>query len=367
MKKISVLSVLTVLAIPGFATEDVQKLYGTEPDEPLAAECIVAPFVIPEKKPEPQKKAEEITKNDTEQVKKIKEIKEVEEIKTVKEIKKVEKKPETKETSLDEPVKTQEIKTETVYNPNARFPHGLQFGVGVSPTSGLNGFIGYNNKKFDSFWAKRFGIRFDFATMSPIKNTLNKKINHYIDDHNGIDVKDSVTLDNFTLDAKHYGAMIDFYPFGDTWFLGGWRISGGYFAGKMDLGADVYGTLNGGKIEFELNDKKYSYDGNEMHARATSDWKFNGPYVGTGFDLGLVWGFKMYFDAGVVFTDNTAKFDLDIPLDGLKDENGVVITEGSAEYNQFIQDKDKAVADVRKEIKDYPYYPLVKIGVMYRF
>lgn len=397
MKKISVLSVFAVLTMPVFAVESIQNLYGIEPgsddflvqymkqirtiesDGVKETAKEVTKETAKEKVAEPVKETTKISEEPkkAKEVKGVKKVKEVEETEKPKEVKKVKKTRKVKKLEkveepeeFDEPEDTPQIKEpeyEVPSNPDIHFPHGLQIGVGVSPTSGLNGFIGYNNKKFDSFWAKRFGIRFDFATMSPIKNTLNKKINHYIDDHNGIDVKDSVTLDNFTLDAKHYGAMIDFYPFGDTWFLGGWRISGGYFAGKMDLDADVRGTLNGGKIEFELNDKKYSYDGNEMHARATADWKFNGPYLGTGFDLGLFWGFKMYFDAGVVFTGNTAKFDLDIPLDGLKDENGVAITEGSAEYNQFIQDKDKVVADVRKEIKDLPYYPLVKIGVMYRF
>ena len=40
----------------------------------------------------------------------------------------------------------------SVWNdPAAKFPNGLQFGVGISATSGLNGFIGYANKDFDSF------------------------------------------------------------------------------------------------------------------------------------------------------------------------------------------------------------------------
>ena len=38
-----------------------------------------------------------------------------------------------------------------VTNPDIKFPHGLQIGVGVSATSGLNGFVGYANKNFDSF------------------------------------------------------------------------------------------------------------------------------------------------------------------------------------------------------------------------
>lgn len=371
MKKLSAWSVALVLAVPAFANEDVNKLYGTEPDVPIASQCVVQDSVVKNaagaKTAEQAKQAEKAEKIETaeqpkteETVKKVKEVKETEEIKTVKEVRKTEKQPKS------EPVVEQE-KIENPINPQARFPHGLQLGAGVSATSGLNGFIGYNNKKFDSFWAKRFGIRFDFATMSPIKSQLNKRINKYIDDKGGIEIEDALKIDNFKLNAKHYGAMIDFYPFGDTWFLGGWRVSGGYFVGKMDLDADIYGDLKGDKIEFELDGKKYTYDGTEMKGRAMFDWKYSGPYLGTGFDLGLVAGFKLYLDAGVVFTDKTAKVDFDIPLDGLKDELGVAVVEGSAEYTQFQQAKDNALADVRKELKDYPYYPLVKIGFMYRF
>ena len=321
MKKISVLSVITALTIPAFADENIATMADYEAllkNESMATEQqIAAP-----------------TEDTT---------------------------PVEQQNALFE-----QPKIESLSNPKTHFPHGVQLGIGVSATSGLNGFIGYNNKNFDSFWAKRFGIRFDFATMSPIKSKLNKRINSAIGD-DGVEIEDSLKIDNFELDAKHYGAMIDFYPFGDTWFLGGWRVSGGYFNGKLDLNADIHGTQKIGKIEFELNDKKYSYDGDEMRGKAMIDWKYKGPYAGTGFDLGLFCGFKIYFDAGVVFTDKTAKINLDVPLDGLKDELGTAIVEGSAEYNQFVQDKDKALEDARKEIKDYPYYPLVKLGFMYRF
>ena len=52
-----------------------------------------------------------------------------------------------------------------IVNPDIKFPHGLQLGVGVSATSGLNGFVGYANKNFDSFWWKRLGFRLDLGLM----------------------------------------------------------------------------------------------------------------------------------------------------------------------------------------------------------
>lgn len=271
---------------------------------------------------------------------------------------------QTESATIENVAKQFEQKTPS--NPKIRFPHGLQLGVGVSPTSGLNGFVGYNNKNFDSFWWKRFGVRFDFATYSPIKSKLNKRINDYIGDE-GIEIDDNLNIEHITLDAKHYGVIVDFYPFGDTWFLGGLRLSGGYFSGKLNLNADVCGTDNDGKIEFDLNDHKYYYIDDEMHAKAMVNWKYSGPYLGTGFDLGIFCGLKMYFDAGVVFTDNTAKFDMIVPTDNLKNGNGEDVIPGTSAYNQFNSDKTKEIEDARDEIKDYTYYPIVKFGIMYRF
>ena len=381
MKKISVLSVAVLLAFPAVAVENVHKLYGAEPEpentmaqyenklKTAETKKVKSTEALKEtgKVDETKKAAEAEKPQKADPVKKVKEVKEVEEVKTVKKVRKAEKKPVAKDEQKVDEIKQESTKQDVPLNPKARFPHGLQLGVGISPTSGLNGFIGYNNKNFNSFWAKRFGVRFDFASYSPIKRKINKEINRIADDKGGIKFDDSLKIDNIAVDAKHYGAMIDFYPFGDTWFLGGLRVSGGYFVGKFDLNADVYGTPSDGKIEFELNDNKYYYVGDEMRARITADWKYRGPYLGTGFDLGLFLGFKIYFDAGVVFTGNTAKFDLDAPIDALENANHVAIVEDSAEYAQFIQDKNKEIEDARKEIKDYPYYPLVKLGFMYRF
>ena len=247
-------------------------------------------------------------------------------------------------------------------NSNTRFPRGLQIGFGVSPTSGLNGFIGYNNKKFDSFWAKRFGVRFDFASYSPIKNRLNREINDAIGD-DGVKIDDGLKIDNMTLNAKHYGALVDFYPFGDTWFFGGWRISGGYVAGNLNLNADVHGKSEDGKVKFELGGEKYYYLGNEMLATAGTCWKYNGPYAGTGFDLGLLFGFKIYVDAGVVFTGKTAQLDLNVPLEGLKH----VSDDTDVSQSELDSAVAKTLKDAQQEINKYPYYPIVKVGFMYRF
>lgn len=264
------------------------------------------------------------------------------------------------------------VEHEIYYNSKTQFPHGLQIGLGLSPTSGLNAFVGYNNKNFDSFWWKRFGFRLDFASYSPVKSYLNDKINSYVGNE-GIEIDKNLKVNNAAIDAKHFGAMIDFYPFGDTWFFGGWRLSGGYMTGNLDLSADIKGTKKIGEIEFELGGQKYKYTGNEMYGKANVNWKYSGPYLGTGFDLGIFRGFKLYMDAGVVFANNHAKADLNVPTDNLQTINGIDVSPDSsipevqAAYAQYEEAKAKALADAQKEIDKLDYYPLVKLGFMYRF
>lgn len=265
---------------------------------------------------------------------------------------------ETVEVADAEPVA---LNTDTT-NPDIKFPHGLQIGVGVSATSGLNGFVGYANKNFDSFWWKRFGVRLDFATTAPINSLIDSGIDAVMGD--GMELGDGIMITDGAIDAYHVAALIDFYPFGDTWFLGGWRISGGYYFGNMDISAKLTGEEIG-DFSFSLDGKEYKYKGGEMNATAGLDWSYHGPYLGTGFDLGLFAGFKIYFDAGVVFTNRAPSIALDIPPTGLQ------VYEGNAwqdvDVGELESAKTQALAEAQEELNKLTFYPMVKIGFMYRF
>ena len=262
--------------------------------------------------------------------------------------------------SVDEVKKTSNRKT--------KFPHGLQLGVGVSPTSGLNGFIGYNNKNFDSFWWKRLGVRFDIATYSPIKHKLNKEINEMAGEgKDSLEIGD-LAVENFAMDANHYGAMIDFYPFGNTWLFGGLRLSGGYVTGKLDFTTDITSRNLGGTYQIELNGHTYEYNLASARGKAKVNWKYSGPYIGTGFDLGIFRGFKLYFDAGVVMSDKPAKADLDVPLNGLNEIiAGVPTPVAGSVLTQFEDNKKAELRKVQDELDKYEYFPVIKFGFMYRF
>jgi hypothetical protein len=273
---------------------------------------------------------------------------------------------------LDEVSTTESEKTS---NPKTKFPRGMQIGLGVSPTTGLNMFVGYNNKNFDSFWAKRFGIRFDFASTSPVKSMINRGVDNFMGD-DGYELNDELSIIDGAIKAKHMGAMVDFYPFGNTWLFGGWRITGGYMFGQLNVDADLKGTVDGlpaGTIEFEFGGTKYRYLGNNVYGTASADWKFHGPYLGTGFDIGLFWGFKIYMDAGVVFTNKAAELDLKVDVNNLQynDSGTWKNFTGDPSYTSLVNDfnnrKDAELQDAQDELDKYKFYPLIKLGFMYRF
>ncbi|MBQ4069979.1 MAG: hypothetical protein IJD52_01225 [Alphaproteobacteria bacterium] len=250
----------------------------------------------------------------------------------------------------------------------AAFPSGLEFGVGASITSGLNGFVGYANKDFESFWLKRFGVRFEFADTRPIQSAVDNLVESLMDD--GIDIGDGVVIDNGKLDAKHLATLVDFYPFGNTWFFGGWRITGGYFWGDMRMDADLTGEIPGlddAKQYFDLAGTHFYYDGNDVSGTASLDWQYHGPYVGTGFDLGLFAGFKIYMDAGVVFTNRPAQIELDVPIDNLYIYNTASNTWSPVTLPELEDAKTQALKEANDELHDYKFYPMVKLGFMYRF
>ncbi|MDR0967552.1 MAG: hypothetical protein LBL75_01835 [Rickettsiales bacterium] len=258
-------------------------------------------------------------------------------------------------------------------NPDAKFPNGLKFGIGASATGGVDGFVGYNNKKFDSFWWKRLGLRVNYSTTSPVKSLIARGVDSAIGD--GVELGDDIKIDSGKISATNFGAVVDFYPFGDTWFLGGWRISGGYVSGKLNADTNLAGEIPGipgAPIEFTLGHTKYRYNDSNFTGNAKVDWKYSGPYAGTGFDLGLFAGIKIYLDAGVVFTSKTAQLGLDIPLNNklekLNTSTGLwQNVEIAGLQSEFDKIKADAIAEGQEELDKLTFFPIIKLGLMYRF
>jgi hypothetical protein len=236
-------------------------------------------------------------------------------------------------------------------------------------------FVGYANKNFESFWWKRLGARLDFGTISPMRSSINSTLNSALGGDNGLELGDGLYLGNADFNASHFGLLVDFYPFGNTWFAGGIRLTTGYVTGKIGLNANLTGKVDGmpdNGMEFELNDTMYRYNGGDINGRGGVNWKYSGPYLGTGFDLGLFMGIKIYMDLGVVFTSKTAKLGLDVPVSDklqISTDDGLTwkSVKGTVWQAQFDHDKKMALKDANDDLSKLKFFPLLKLGLMYRF
>ncbi len=246
---------------------------------------------------------------------------------------------------------------------NASSAYGVQFGLGVSATSGLNVILGFHNPEHESFWLRHFGVRLDVATSDPLNSAINSVIDYYMKD--GTDVGDGVKIDNGKLDAWHTMALIDYYPFG-AW----WRISGGYAIGSALLSSDVFGTIEqapSNRFYFYLAGDHYYYNGNNFGGSAQIDWDYHGPYIGTGVDLGLFCGFSLFLDLGVVYASRAANLTLDIPQEQLYVYNSTTQTWVPVTIPQLDADVARAEREADDKLSKWRLFPMVKVGFAYRF
>lgn len=211
---------------------------------------------------------------------------------------------------------------------------GLRFGtggLGVDYTFGLNRWIdlraGYN---FGSY-------SFD-STEEDIEYRAKLKIN-----------------------AAH--AMVDIKP-----FAGGFRISAGLYTRMPEL------TLKAsGEDDYEINDVTYRGD---LNLDGRVDLGKVAPYAGIGWGgTSNGKGFGVSFDMGVMFGKSpTVRLDAtgracDASF-GACDPNGPEgfdVTGSNAAALQFQADKDAEVAKLQDDVKDFRFWPVIALGLHYRF
>ena len=246
---------------------------------------------------------------------------------------------------------------------NAFAVNGLQFGVGVSATTGLNVSAGFYNKGAQSYFLRHFGVRIDVASIDALKSAVDSAIDSGMRD--GISVGDGVKIDNGRLDSWHASMLLDYYP-----FSGAWRISGGYAWGAADLDADIFGEIERApsqRFYFYLAGDHYYYNGNNFGGVASIDWNFHGPYLGTGFDIDLFCGFSMFVDAGVIFTNRAARLELDIPHEQLYMYNKETATWNPIAIPALDNDVARATQEGNDKLSDFKFFPMIKLGFAYRF
>ena len=246
---------------------------------------------------------------------------------------------------------------------NAVAATGLQFGVGMSATTGLNVSAGFYNKDADSYFLRHFGLRVDLASIDALKSAVDSAIDSWMRD--GVSVGDGVKIDNGRLDSWHTAMLLDYYP-----FSGMWRISGGYAWGAANLDSDIFGeieTAPSQRFYFYLAGDHYYYNGNNFGGVASIDWNFHGPYLGTGLDIDLFCGFTLFVDAGVVFTNKSAKLNLDIPHEKLYMYDKESVLWNPITIPALDNDVARAMREGNDKLSDFKFFPMIKLGFAYRF
>ncbi len=248
----------------------------------------------------------------------------------------------------------------------------LSVGAGGAAVSGLNGFVGFQNNTSESWFWRRLRFRLDFATTRPIHKTYDSIVDSFIGD-DGYTI-DDITIRDVDIYAKHMGWLFDFYPLRDNYRWCGWRIGFGLMKGQLKVDADLTGvaaTAPAGSFGFKLFNTYYYYTGNEFRGTSQINWKYFGPYIGTGFDIGIFRGFNMFVDAGVVVTGKHPRAKLSIPFRNLWQS-----TDGGKTWENVIDDgleniveaeRQRALADVQADLDKIFLVPVIKVGFMYQF
>ena len=217
--------------------------------------------------------------------------------------------------------------------PKLPFHKGIEIGLGLGVPSGIAFRAGYRFPRSESFFKNRIGLRLDYNTLGPIwnqfKNTVNDAGQDILDDD--IDINGLVIINGSKfkadLSSNHLGILVDLHPFGYIFALGGFRITVGYYFGELALSAKISNYTmeldqqfkskaeikgSGDSIDVDVFIKGDLSDKDVGSLKTKMAFNSTGPYVGLGWDIGIVGGLHLTLDAGVV-SSNPHKISLNIP------------------------------------------------------
>lgn len=154
------------------------------------------------------------------------------------------------------------------------------------------------------------------------------------------------------------GVTVDWFPFGGSFHLsaGAW-YNGNKLEGRAKPN-QLPATYNIGKNTYEIDGE----------VNASIDWRKFAPYLGVGFGNPVSKGSNLSFtfDVGVMITGEP---DSDLTASGRYRVNGgayqTIDLNNSA--NPFTQDLEREKANLNDSIKDAKLWPVVQLGVHYKF
>lgn len=177
------------------------------------------------------------------------------------------------------------------------------------------------------------GLEGTFAT----GETLNLRGGYYAFDYSDTLTENGIEYDG-DLELENLGLFLDWHPWRGTFRLSvGGMQSGNAFTGNADGALDV-------------GDNTYT-----AQLQADVDWDGFAPYFGVGWGNAVgAGGWSMSFDLGIMYTGEPT-----VSLTGTVSDPAL--------QDQFEQDLALEEAALQEELDDVTIFPVIALGVAYRF
>ena len=149
---------------------------------------------------------------------------------------------------------------------------------------------------------------------------------------------------NVDLKLMSLSALLDWHP-----FEGSFRISGGVLYNGNEIEVDSKATAS-----YQIGDTTYNA-GEVGTLKGKIDFNDIAPYLGLGWDtsFGKDKGFGFLFELGAIYQGSP---DVDLSADGLL-----------ANDQTFQNNLAKEEENMQSDVDDYKFYPVVSLGLNYRF
>ena len=175
----------------------------------------------------------------------------------------------------------------------------------------------------------------------------------------GLDYEETESGNEYTgdLDLQTIGLVTDWHP-----FAGGFRVTGGAFLNNNEVSATASGQ------EVEIGDETYADGRIDM----LLDFERIAPYFGAGWTSGPIGdpGFSFSADAGLLYqraprisgsgtVGNNCSFSIS--------RGGDATVQNCNDVEGLQADLELEHIDLADDLKDFEWYPVLSIGVSYRF
>jgi hypothetical protein len=215
----------------------------------------------------------------------------------------------------------------------------------------ISGFANAEDKQSVGVNLGSIGAEVDYTRMIMPEYNLALRVGlggfSYSGDYDDTDTHYDTDLSQFNL-----GATLEYHPFASGFYIG----AGIYY---QNPNYEMEATPSGG--EYEFNGNTYPAELVGSVNGTVEDINKVVPYIGIGYDASL-------FDSGnLFFTFKAGAWYQDSPTVSLTAHDCALDDIRAGSCDQLRYDLDQEEDDINEDIKDYQWWPVVQIGISYRF